>query len=481
MSFTCPYSVACLHELCINYLFIKYCKVGMKKKYNTIVKIIVPFLIVLSFQQKAYSQTTLVAGDIAFTGYIANAAGTDEFSFVLLKNVTAGTVINFTDNGWFSTNALNTTEQTLTFTTTAPIIAGKEIRISGPSGAAGATAVFSGGGSAGSCTGNTPSLATSGDQVLAYQGTSLAPTFISAIHMNVYATDLNPCGNTTAATWDPTTCGDNLSSSRLPSGLTTGVNAVWIGTQGVGASEQDNAKFNCTGPLTNVAQVRAAVNNSANWLTSNVAPPTFTLPSGCNFLNILLPLRLLSFTATIKANEVELTWKTTTEVNLSRYEIQRSTNGSDFSSIANINSASGSGIYSDTYNYKYLDLSAFNLRVQNIYYRLKSVDIDGKFTYSEVVRVDSKNNNTGMIIERLTNPFVSAIQFLFFAKTSQVIKVRLISNDGRFVYAKNIAVAKGSNAIMLDDVSILNSGLYMMEVVLVNGERGVYKLICCKN
>jgi hypothetical protein len=46
------------------------------------------------------AQTTLLTGDIAFSGYISNDVAADQFSFVLLKNITATTVIRFSDFGW---------------------------------------------------------------------------------------------------------------------------------------------------------------------------------------------------------------------------------------------------------------------------------------------------------------------------------------------------------------------------------------------
>ncbi|MBK7432600.1 MAG: hypothetical protein IPI66_01055 [Chitinophagaceae bacterium] len=59
----------------------------------------------------------------------------------------------------------------------------------------------------------------------------------------------------------------------LPPTMTVGTNCIWIGDPLIaGSSEFDNAKFNCTGPLSTPAQVRAAVNNQANWITSNGAP-----------------------------------------------------------------------------------------------------------------------------------------------------------------------------------------------------------------
>ncbi len=241
-------------------------------------KLLAAFFLLTILTTTVKAQTTLVAGDIAFSGYTSNTVAGDEFSFVLLRAVTAGTVINFTDNGWLSTNVFRTGETTVTWTSSVAMNAGTEIKINGT------TATLVGGAAAGTVTGTALSLSTLGDQVLAYQGTVATPTFISAIHMNVFVNGVDPFGiSTTAAAWDGTA--NSVSGSALPTGLTTGVNAIWIGTQDVSASEFDNSHFTgCALNLSTAALARAALNNQANWTSDVLSPPGFTLPTGCSYI-----------------------------------------------------------------------------------------------------------------------------------------------------------------------------------------------------
>jgi hypothetical protein len=237
-------------------------------------------VILLAFtQQVSKAQTTLAAGDIAFTGYLGFGASatTDEFSFVLLAPVTAGTVINFTDNGWLSTNVFRTGETTVTWTAATALPAGTEVKI------VGTTPTLAGAGNPGTVTGTALSLSANGDQVLAYQGSAASPTFISAIHMNVYSTTNSDPVTTTAAAWDGTA--NTANASALPTGLTTGNNAIWIGTQGDISSEKDNARFVCAGNLTTVASIKGLIYNQANWTTSDGDPAGFLLPTGCSYIS----------------------------------------------------------------------------------------------------------------------------------------------------------------------------------------------------
>ena len=231
---------------------------------------------------------TLSAGDIAFTGYIFNNTGTvsDQFSFVLLAPISANTVIHFTDNGWLG-SAFRTGETDIEWTSNAAYAAGTEITI--VSGAT--TAVLNNSSSAGSLvvTGGALSLNFNGDQILCYQGSTLtsSPTFITGLHSNVYSTTNSDPVTTTAAAWDGTN--NSSFSSNMPTGLTGGVNAIWLGTQGVVSSETVNARFNCSGNISTVANIKTSIYTFSNWTKDLIGvgigtTPSFTLPTGCLFL-----------------------------------------------------------------------------------------------------------------------------------------------------------------------------------------------------
>ena len=403
--------------------------------------------------------TNLVAGDIVFTGYHCNAATTDAFSFVVLVNLSGTTTINFTDNGWISTNVFRTGEQTVTWTYTGTLVAGREITISGPSaGAAIAILAFSGT-TIGTCTGSMPSFATSGDQIIAYSGSVSAPTMVAGLHMNVYSVDLGQCANTTNAGWDPTCITDNANYSIMPQGLTAGVNATWIGTEGVGASEQDNARFACTGPLLTAAQVRAAATNSANWIFNSIAPPSFTLPSGCRYmgLNLTLPLTLLNFNGNNNGNNISLSWQTMDEFKVSHFELEKSTDGRNFNKVTRIDAQGGVNYL--PFDYDYRDNAPVT---GSNFYRLKIVDLDGSFQYSQVVKVIMKDTGKAFLIS--PNPATNEIT----VSTSSVLYNKIVVSDmtGRIVL-QNTMLTNNQKV----DISRLAPGQYI--VSLTGGDEKV--------
>lgn len=435
----------------------------MKKFYAYVRKALFACLFCIACSTFTAKATNLTAGDLLFTGYHANASTTDAFSFVLLVNLSGITTVSFTDNGWLSTNVFRAGEQTVTWTYNGTLVAGREVTISGPSAGAGIAILSGSGTTIGSCTGSIPSFATSGDQIIAYSGTVGAPTLVAALHMNVYSTDLGQCGNTTAAAWDPTCITDNTNFSVMPMGLSAGVNTTWIGTEGVGASEQDNARFNCTGPLLTAAQVRAAVTNSANWDANSVAPPNFTLPSGCAFLGLVgLPLNLLHFNGNNNGSDITLAWQTTNEYNHNYFELEKSTDGRNFSPINRI--AAQGGFSYLPFDYTYRDASP--VRGAN-FYRLKMVSTSGTVKYSEVVKVLFGSNGRAVMVS--PNPAMSEITV---STASGAFNQLTISNmSGRVVLQEKLLT---NNQKV--DISRLSPGQYTITLSGGN-EKATEKLV----
>lgn len=216
-------------------------------------KITYTLLLLLTFGF-SYGQTTLAAGDIAFTG--ANADAPDEFSFVLLTDVLNGTQINFTDFGWnipsdsFYT-AVN--EGVVTWTATSDLACGTEIIITDMG-----SNVYSPTSGIATETDLGFALAANGDQLFAYQGVLASPTLIAGIHF------ANIGGWTNAI---------STQTSGVPTSLTDGVNAVYLGNY-------DNNSYDCS-VTTNTPYILAAANDVSNWNGTN-APGRPAL-STCGF------------------------------------------------------------------------------------------------------------------------------------------------------------------------------------------------------
>jgi Secretion system C-terminal sorting domain len=227
--------------------------------------------------QLLHSQTTLVAGDIAIVGYNADEVGNeDEFSFILLRDITAGTVIRFTDFGWASdingfqsanpcgAGTGSVSDGAITWTAPAGgLLCGTQVHVV----CGGLTLSASAGTVVGlvqafNFPGEFISLSPGGDQIFAFQGSLAAPTLITAISMN--------------GAWDTTllNCTFTATASVLPAALnaTTSVQII---------PERDNARYNCTVTNDSPTNLRTAIFNVANWNTDDAVP--YILPLTCTF------------------------------------------------------------------------------------------------------------------------------------------------------------------------------------------------------
>jgi hypothetical protein len=415
------------------------------------------------------AQTTLVAGDIAFSGYKCNDAVPDQFSFVLLKNIAANTVIRFTDYGWFndvnafSNGSSGITESEIVFTATTALTAGQEITIVGttvtivnPLSGSG-TAVFTVGAQFLAVT--NISLASNGDQIFAYQGTFAVPVFIAGIHMNVN-TFVNPGDppTTTAAAWDglvPVAFRTN-NTSAIPPGLATGTNANWF------ATEQDNVKLLCgSTPVNTIALARSALNSAnstpVNWTSNNTNPSGFTLPSTCPYLQPTAPVKIISFTGKLNSDKtVMLQWKTATQQNINGYNIERSANGIDFINVGQMAVINGNEA-----SYSFIDPQPV---IGNNYYRLKTIEQNGQDNYSFVVVVKLKS---GVKLTLFPNPVTTMLTIQQFGTIQN--KTAVLLNVQGFV----LQLVKLNS--LEQDVNMKNypAGIYLLKM-----EDGmVYKLV----
>ncbi|WP_199117686.1 T9SS type A sorting domain-containing protein [Pedobacter sp. ASV28] len=117
-------------------------------------------------------------------------------------------------------------------------------------------------------------------------------------------------------------------------------------------------------------------------VTMNIDNLTIYAPIG-----VVLPLDFVSFSATFKRSlkaEVQLLWETANEVNTAWFEIERSLDGNDFEKVIKMPAANKPGAHS----YHYTDPQPLS---GTSYYRLKQIDLDGKYRYSEVRSVNNRS------------------------------------------------------------------------------------------
>jgi hypothetical protein len=165
-----------------------------------------------------------------------------------------------------------------------------------------------------------------------------------------------------------------------------------------------------------------------------------------------LLVNLVSFDAVKQAGIALLSWKTEHEVNVADYEIERSADSRNFTSI-------GSRIVngSNTGNYHFTDstpLHGIN------YYRIKVRHRDGTYTYSTIRKIDFSNSADDVLI--YPNPVTS--QTVFISASANCSGAALYDGAGKLV--KSFALQGSFNTINLKGIA---KGIYLLKVVSENG------------
>jgi hypothetical protein len=177
-----------------------------------------------------------------------------------------------------------------------------------------------------------------------------------------------------------------------------------------------------------------------------------------------LPVTLTSFQAALKGAVVNVTWTTSLEDDLKQFEVQRSANGIDFTTIGTVQPGKTNYLFTDKQ-----PLSGFN------YYRLKSVDIDGTYKVSSVVLVNAKNE-TAIISSLYPNPGNGNIQLKLQGVVEGNILVQVIDQQGRPVVTKQYGVQHTGEFKTPIVLNGLSKGAYVLRIV-VNDKTYLQKLL----
>ena len=172
--------------------------------------------------------------------------------------------------------------------------------------------------------------------------------------------------------------------------------------------------------------------------------------------DVVLPLRLISFTGTLEINGAKLNWQSTNEINTKDFIVERSADGINFSAIGKVNVQASSAI---THSYNYTD----NAPLPGInFYRLKMEDKDGKFIYSEVRSVTF--NNLSNTISISPNPAKNLLRLSIGTseRLSTTATINIYSSAMQLV--QTIKVTQADRNTITIPVERLLSGIYFLQL-----------------
>lgn len=272
----------------------------------------------------------------------------------------------------------------------------------------------------------------------------------------------------------------NLDRGNLLSGNgTTGVKVTlyWEDANrsqidNLGALELVVAHFN-SAEWENKGSVEAFVsgglqgNVTSSFTLTDFSPFTFGSRNG---IGNPLPAVLVNFTATKTYNQQsKITWTTSTEQNVSHFEIEKSNDGVNFETIKTQDAFGNSSVIR---NYQILDENPLAIN----YYRLKTVDLNGNTYFSKIVSLNFESNAVQFNI--YPNPFIEQINISFELADESNYQMRILDANGRIVLQKTSKGNIGTNIETLE-LQNLSQGNYLIE--WTNGNQKEIKRIVKNN
>ncbi|MBK6914406.1 MAG: VCBS repeat-containing protein [Ignavibacteriales bacterium] len=192
----------------------------------------------------------------------------------------------------------------------------------------------------------------------------------------------------------------------------------------------------------------------------------------------IVPVELTSFTAQANNNEVVLNWSTATEINNSGFEIEKRQVFSPQSSIGNMNwnvvgFVPGFGTTTELKSYSFTD---DDIAEANYQYRLKQIDFDGSYEYSNIVEVSIINADNFELEQNYPNPFNPATTISFNLENDSQVSLIIFDVLGQQVsHLINRELEAGRHSINFDASSLI-SGVYFYKLRVKNQSGTFLKL-----
>jgi glucose/arabinose dehydrogenase len=172
--------------------------------------------------------------------------------------------------------------------------------------------------------------------------------------------------------------------------------------------------------------------------------------------NSVLPLNITSVTANRNEKSIQVDWKTTAEAGVANYEVEKSSNGQQFTKVGMV-AAKGNATSSSLYNW--IDVTPF---IGTNYYRIKANSIGGSYDLSSVVKVEPIYDGTQKLV--FPNPITGNVMSLFLKMDKGRYKASVMNHLGQKVYSTVIEHQGGSTTYTFQLPNNLAKGAYNLQL-----------------
>jgi Secretion system C-terminal sorting domain len=207
--------------------------------------------------------------------------------------------------------------------------------------------------------------------------------------------------------------------------------------------------------------ISVPINDVVHSQTSNIQNfSTFTM-----LTQAALPITLNRFTGKIEDNQAHLLWETATEFNNAGFDIEKSLNGTTFEPIGFVKGV-GNSVKMNVYNFEDYNFT------QTAYYRLKQVNFDGKYTYSNIVSLEKikEKGNLKIYPNPLSNQPFLTIDLSEYSPNQATISI--FEANGRLIHQNT----EGGDIAKIS-VNDWAKGLYLIRLTTNDGKTVVSKFV----
>lgn len=213
-------------------------------------------------------------------------------------------------------------------------------------------------------------------------------------------------------------------------------------------------------------------NGGTTWITMSIASSDYQVhivdsmtvfaAQGNGFYKLnspfFVPVELASFTASVDDNNVTLSWITASELNNSGFEVERSFDKENYEKVTFV---SGNGTTTETNYYSFRLNERFS---QTVYYRLKQIDYDGSFEYSNFIEVTGTTPNSFSLEQNFPNPFNPTTKINFTLPVESNVKINVYNLLGqKIAEIVNSKFNSGKHSIEFNGAN-LASGIYIYKI-----------------
>jgi ELWxxDGT repeat protein len=175
---------------------------------------------------------------------------------------------------------------------------------------------------------------------------------------------------------------------------------------------------------------------------------------------VVLPASLLSFNVALRDGSVAVNWTTASEVNTRNFVVERSTDGVHFNALGTVTAAGNSNT---ARQYQFTDASAMQAGASTLYYRLRTVDNDGKYAYTAILPVQLQGGIFRISLS--PNPVRNQLSVAFSTGNAKTATLRVTDANGKVIYQQQFQTNGVASMQQYINVSNYAAGSYFVQLV----------------